>query len=74
MTTPKVADLSVNEFRKLIREEVKQTISEMFTDPDNGLELRDEFKRELERSLNGVEAGGKTRPVEEVAANLGLDW
>ena len=73
MTITKVADLTVNELRKLIREEVKQTISEMFTDPDDGLELRDEFKSELQLSLDEVDAGCKTRSVKEVAAKLGLD-
>ena len=74
MSNPKVADITVNELKKLIREEVKQTITEMFTDPDDGVELRDEFRRELQCSLTEVEAGGKTRSAQEVAAKLGLDW
>ncbi len=74
MSNPKVTDLTVNELKKLIREEVKQTITEMFTDPDDGVELRDEFRSELQRSLAEVEAGGKTLSAQEVAAKLGLDW
>ena len=74
MSNPKVTDLTVNELKKLIREEVKQTITEMFTDPDDGVELRDEFRSELQRSLAEVEAGGKTRSAQEVATKLRLDW
>ena len=74
MSNPKVADITVNELKKLIREEVKQTITEVFTDPDDGLELRDEFRSDLQRSLAEVEAGSKTKSAQEVATKLGLDW
>ena len=67
-----VADLTVDELKRLIREVVIQTLSEMSGDPDEGLELNDEFKLELQRSLAKVEAGGKTIPAHEVAARLGL--
>ena len=69
-----VADLTIDEFKKLIREVVIQTLSEMFSDPDEGLELRDDFQVELQRSFAAVQAGGKTIPVQEVAAKLGLTW
>jgi len=74
MSNLKVANLTVDELKKLIREEVKQTLTEMFTDPDEGLELCDEFRDELQRSLAEVEAGGKTLSAQEVAAKLGLHW
>jgi len=74
MSSQKVASLTVDELKKLIREEVKQTITEMFIDPDEGLELREEFRSELERSLAEVEAGGKTISGHEIAARLGLHW
>ena len=74
MSNPKVANLTVDELRKLIREEVKQTLTEVFADPDEGLELRDEFRSELERSVAEVEAGGKIISAQEVAAKLGLHW
>ena len=69
-----VADLTVDEFKQLIREVVIQTLSEMSGDPDEGLELNDEFKLELQRSLATVETGGKIMPAHEVAARLGLTW
>jgi len=74
MSSPIVANLTVDELKKLIREEVRQTLTEMFADPDEGLELRDEFKDELERSLAELRAGGKTVSAQEAAAKLGLDW
>jgi len=74
MAHSRVADLSVEEFRELVREVVIQTLLEVFGDPDEGLELRDDFAAELRRSLKAVEAGGKTVPVQEVATRLGLTW
>lgn len=69
----KISDLSVDEFKELIREVVIQTLTEMFGDPDEGLELRDEFKLELQRALATAETG-KTSPAHDVAARLGLTW
>ncbi len=43
-------------------------------DPDEGLELREEFVAELEQSIAGVNAGARTIPAEKVAENLGLKW
>lgn len=68
-----ISDLSVDELKKLIRQVVIQTFSEMFSDPDEGLELCDEFKLELERALATPETS-KTSPAHDVAARLGLTW
>ena len=70
----KVADLTINEFRELVQEVVIQTLSEMLSDPDEGLELRDDFVEELKLSFADVEAGGKTVPAQKVAERLGLTW
>ena len=43
MTQTTVADLTIDEFKDLVREAVAQTLGEMLGDPDEGLELRDEF-------------------------------
>jgi len=74
MANTKVADLTIQEFEELVREVVIQTFSEMFGDPDEGLELREDFAAELRRSLTTVEASGETIPVQEVATRLGLTW
>ena len=72
--TTKVADLTIDEFRELVQEVVIQTLSEMMSDPDEGLELRDDFVEELKQSLADIEAGGKTVPAQKVAEKLGLIW
>ncbi|MCI0494826.1 hypothetical protein L0Z72_07440 [candidate division KSB1 bacterium] len=69
-----VANLTINEFKILIKDVVKQTIFELLNDPDDGLELREEIKIRLQQSLAEIEAGGKTIPAQEVAAKLGLEW
>ena len=74
MTPSKVADLTIDEFKDLVRAVVIQTLSEMVDDPDEGLELRDDFTEELQNSLAAVEAGGKTISAQQVAEKLGLTW
>ena len=74
MAHSNVADLTVDEFRNLIREVVTQTLVEIFGDPDEGLELREEIKERLYRSLANTESNGETRPAQEVATRLGLEW
>ena len=74
MTPSKIADLTVDEFRDLVRAVVIQTLSEMLDDPDEGLELRDDFTEELQGSLAAMETGGKTASVQRVAEKLGLTW
>ena len=69
-----VADLTVDEFKELVREVVAQTILEMFSDPDEGLDLREEMTTVLRRSVAAVQAGGEITPAEAVATRLGLDW
>ena len=74
MNHTNIADLTVDEFKDLIREVVTRTILEVLSDPDEGLELREDIEAKLQRSLAAVQAGGQTAPVEEVAARLGLKW
>lgn len=74
MANSKVADLSVDELRDLIKEVVAQTILEIFGDPDEGLELREEIKERLHRSLTAIQTNGQTQSAEDVATKLGLEW
>ena len=74
MARSTVADLTVDEFKELVRDVVVQTLSEMIVDPDEGLQLRDDFKVSLQRSLALAEAGDRTVPVEKVATDSGLAW
>ncbi|MBM3135553.1 MAG: hypothetical protein FJZ89_09800 [Chloroflexi bacterium] len=69
-----VADLTVEQFKDLMRQVVIQTLSEVLGDPDEGLELRDDITVRMQRSLAALQAGTKTIPAQEVAAKLGLTW
>ncbi len=69
-----VANMSVDELKLLIQETVTQTLMELFNDPDAGLELREDFKLLLQKSLTTVQTTGKTIPADDVAARLGLSW
>ena len=74
MIPSRVADLTVDEFKGLVHKVVTETIVELFSDPDMGLELREDIKANLQRSLAAVQAGGETIPAKVVAAKLGVDW
>lgn len=66
--TQTVADLTIAEFRALVREIVVEVVQELI-DPDEGLEPRPEFVEEMERRLALDEP---TIPAEEVYRRLGL--
>ena len=70
MTDPRVSELTVTEFKELVRETVAQSLAEMLGDPDEGLVLRDDFSKALRRSLREVRDGGPTRSLADVADSL----
>lgn len=70
----RVAELTVDEFKQVIEASVEQKLLEMLGDPDEGLELRNEVKARLRRSLQAQERGTRGIPAKEVAAELGLEW
>jgi len=70
----RVADMSVDELKTLIQETVAQTLTELLRDPDEGVELREDFESALQFSLETVRSGGQTVAAEHVAAKLGLNW
>ena len=51
----KVADLTIDELKKLIREAVGEEFHEILFDPDNGLELKDEVEQRLRASIESKE-------------------
>jgi len=63
---PDVKDLSIDELEYLI----EQKILEVLGDPDSGLELKPEFKRELKRRL---ENPSRRIPHHEVAGRVVRD-
>jgi hypothetical protein len=75
----KVAQLTVDELIRVVQEAVEQKLIEMLGDPDEGLELREEIKARLRRSLEAEQSGVVQPPVacvpaQEVAAQLDLEW
>ena len=67
----KIKDLGVDEFKALIEEVVEEKLEEMLGDPDQGLVLKAEVKKMLERSLSSKAQGIS---VAKVAQELGLEW
>ena len=72
MNQPRIADLTVDEFKDLLRETIVQSFADLVGDPDERLVLRDDFAEELRRSLAQVDAGGRTSSLSEVAGRLDL--
>jgi len=72
MNNIKVADLTVNELKGVIRETVAQTLAELFNDPDEELALRDEFNAELLAALEEPKVPYKS--AQTLTEELGLDW
>lgn len=70
----RVAELTVEEFKRLIEATVEQKLLEMLGDPDEDMELREEIKARLRRSLDAEQKGARGIPAQEVAAELGLEW
>ena len=71
---PKVKDLTVDELKGLIEQTVEQKLLELLGDPDEGLELREEVKARLKRSLARERKGVRGVPIAEVARKLVLAW
>ena len=72
-TTRKVIDLDVGELENIVYFATLDALQDASPiDPDEGLELREEFIEELEQSLREHEAG-KTLTFEEVIERLGLE-
>jgi len=74
MPDSNVGDMTVDQLKALIREIVVETLAQVLGDPDEGLELDEQLRRQLQQSLAQVAAGGKTIPAQDMAARLGLKW
>ena len=70
----KVKELSVEQLKALIQEAVEEKLQEVLGDPDQGLELKEDVKERLRRSLAAVESGDKGIPIGQVAKEVGLEW
>lgn len=47
---------------------------DLHEDPDDDLELREDFAEEMRASLEAAADGRPTRSADEVAQRLGLSW
>ena len=70
----KVSQLTVEQLKLLIQEAIEEKFQELFGDPDEGLELKEEVKERLRRSLTAMEYGEKGIPIEQVVKEAGLEW
>ena len=67
-----IKDLTIEEFKLLIKETVTETIQSLLMDPDEGQQLKPEVKQELLNSLQRNQAGERGIPAAEVAKQFGL--
>lgn len=70
----RVKDLDVDEFKALIQEAIEEKLEEILGDPDAEMDLTDEAKARLKRSLKAAARGEPGIPAEQVAKELGLEW
>jgi 2-iminoacetate synthase ThiH len=70
-----VAEMTLDELRQLVRSVVKEVLAETLADPDAGLELREEVIEHLNDVMARLrESALETTKIEDVAAELGLQW
>jgi len=74
MATQTISDLSVDEFKLLIKETVAETLAEMLADPDSGYVLQPSIEERLKESAAALQKGIKTIPADDLATELGLEW
>jgi len=66
------SDLTMEKLRELIGEVVEEKLLELLGDPDAGLEIRDDVRERLLRSLDALERGEPTVAMEKLAEELGV--
>jgi hypothetical protein len=64
----KIADLTTEEFKSIIREVMEEKFKEFLVDPDYGLELREE----IEKRLTDSPTSKRRISLEEVKKRFGL--
>jgi len=74
MNQTKVADLTIDEFRRLIQEVVTQTMSDLLKDPDRDLDLNPDIEMRLRESLAEYKTDSSLTDAQSVADKLGLEW
>jgi hypothetical protein len=67
----KIKDLSIDEFKSLIRETVEDTLQDLLLDPDAGKSLKEAFEQELlhireQRQLGETQTISSDKAMEEL--------
>jgi hypothetical protein len=70
----RVVELTAAEYRAVIADSVEQKLLELLGDPDEGLELQEQVKVRLRRTLKAQQDGDRGIPAADVPAELGLEW
>jgi hypothetical protein len=69
----KVAELTTDELREIIESSIERKLTEIFGDPDAGLEIRDSLREQLARQEEDFQSGKRGKPLADVIKRLGLD-
>ena len=72
-TILEISNLSLNELKELVDVLIEEKLSQFLGDPDSGLELKEEVKERLRKSLKAQREGEEGIPLEEVEKQLGFE-
>ena len=70
----KVKEMSIDELKALIYQAVEEKLYEILGDPDQGMELKEEVKDMLRKSLAATQHGERDISTQEVTLKMGLEW
>ncbi|MGK7903285.1 MAG: hypothetical protein AB4352_18130 [Hormoscilla sp.] len=68
-----VKDMTVEELKRLIRDQVEEVLEELLEDPDEGKEIKEEVKQQLIEMRQRRKAGTRGIPAAEVYKRLGIN-
>ena len=66
----KIKELTIEQFKALIEENIEAKLEEIFGDPDEGLEVREEIIEKLKAQRNSRK---KRTPMDEIIKELGIE-
>jgi hypothetical protein len=69
----KVAELTTDELREIIESSIERKLTEMFGDPDSGLEIHGSLCEQLARQEEDFRNGKRGKPLKDVIKRLELD-
>lgn len=69
----RVTELTTDELREIIESSIERKLTEMFGDPETGLEIHDSLRQQLVRQEEDFQNGKRGKPLEDVITLLELD-